>query len=90
MEGGEPQTLNGWIEAGIAPTSTGIPVLDRVMSYGDACTAHPHVLLASREGDCDRLVIWTWHRCLLLRLARSCNKHRSKLGPAVQCAHCLN
>jgi hypothetical protein len=40
----------------------------KVMRYGDACTAHPHIVPATSSavggsGE-DRLVIWTWRRCV--------------------------
>lgn len=55
-----PETLNGFLQSGIAPSTTGAEVLDRAIGLGKACTAHPHVVHG--EGMLDRLAIFSWQR----------------------------
>lgn len=55
------RTFGGWIDVGSNPTSTGNTTIDRLLDFGHACTAHPHVLPAKGE-DCERLVFWNWRR----------------------------
>ena len=56
-----PETLNGFLRSGIAPSTTGTEILDKAIGLGKACTAHPHVVHG--EGTCDRLAIFSWQRC---------------------------
>lgn len=55
-----PETLNGFLRSGIAPSTTGAEFLDNAIGLGKACTAHPHVVHG--EGMSDRLAIFSWQR----------------------------
>ena len=51
-------TLGGWVRPGGTPTSTGSEAMDSMLGFGDAHTAHPHVV-ETPEGN--RLVTWKWN-----------------------------
>jgi all-trans-8'-apo-beta-carotenal 15,15'-oxygenase len=51
-------TLDGWVRPGKTPTSTGSDAIDDMLGFGNAHTAHPHVL-ETLEGP--RLVTWKWN-----------------------------
>lgn len=55
-----PETLNGFLTSGIAPSTTGAAALDRAIGLGKACTAHPHVVPGNATPD--RLAIFSWQR----------------------------
>ncbi|KAK9837122.1 hypothetical protein WJX81_004609 [Elliptochloris bilobata] len=56
---GGPSSLDGWVRAGKAPSTTGSFVLDRALELGSALTAHPHIDPPA-PGRSARLALWKW------------------------------
>ncbi|KAK9800351.1 hypothetical protein WJX73_008195 [Symbiochloris irregularis] len=56
---GERLTLGGFVQPGMAPSSTGWAALDRRAGLGSALTAHPHIEPAT-DGHGQRMVMWNW------------------------------
>lgn len=57
----KPELLDNFLIDGIAPSSTGSGLLDRILRLGSAFTAHPHIVPEAAGGD-KRLVTWSWRR----------------------------
>jgi len=52
-------SMDGWVAVGKTPTSSGSKAVDQALGFGDAHTAHPHVV-ADKDGS-QRLVAWKWN-----------------------------
>ena len=57
----KPELLDDFLIDGIAPSSTGSRLLDRILRLGSAFTAHPHIVPEADGGD-KRFVTWSWRR----------------------------
>ena len=57
----KPELLDNFLIDGIAPSSTGSGLLDRILRLGSAFTAHPHIVPEAPGGE-KRLVTWSWRR----------------------------
>ncbi|BDA50633.1 Apocarotenoid-15,15'-oxygenase [Coccomyxa sp. Obi] len=60
---GRPDTLNGTLIDGIAPSSTSSAFLDQLLKLGSAMTAHPHIVTGIPPDE-SRLITWSWRSVL--------------------------